>query len=102
MLYQRSLEIEQRLKSVLKLVRMGDYSTPKIAEVLGVSIPTVSRDVTALRERGHEIRAERASGGWRYYLAPKRRNSDHSATNGLAESRKRPSSATGTRDNQGG
>jgi biotin operon repressor len=69
MFYQRSLEIETRLQMVLNLVRSGRYSTPMIANQLGVSIPTVSRDVTALRERGHEIRAERRHGAWRYVLA---------------------------------
>jgi predicted DNA-binding transcriptional regulator YafY len=67
-LYERSLGIEQRLQSVLDLVRSGRYSTPVIAERLGVSVPTVSRDVTALRERGHNIRAERRGGGWRLVL----------------------------------
>jgi biotin operon repressor len=69
MLYQRSLEIETRLQTVLTLVRSGRYSTPMIAKQLGVSIPTVSRDVTALRERGHEIHSERNGGTWRYVLA---------------------------------
>ncbi len=69
MLYQRSLKIEKRLETVLRLIRTGDYSTPKIAEQLGVSIPTVSRDVTALRERGNNIRSKRMSDGWRYVLA---------------------------------
>jgi len=69
MLYQRSLEIERRLEAVLGMIRKGTYSTPKIAEKLGVSIPTVSRDVTALRQRGHEIRSERGDDGWRYVLA---------------------------------
>lgn len=68
MLYQRSQEIEMRLEQVLGLVRTGCYSTPKIAEEVGVSIPTVSRCVTALRERGHEIKAEKHSDGWRYVL----------------------------------
>ena len=68
MLYQRSLGIETRLETVLRLIRSGGYSTPKIAEQLGVSIPTVSRDVTALRERGHNIRSVRAADGWRYIL----------------------------------
>jgi len=63
------MEIERRLETVLRLIRSGDYSTPKIAEQLGVSIPTVSRAVTALRERGHAIRSERISDGWRYMLA---------------------------------
>lgn len=68
MLYQRSFEIEQRLERVLQLIRAGRYSTPGLAEELRVSIPTVSRDVTALRERGHDIRAEKRLNGWRYIL----------------------------------
>jgi biotin operon repressor len=71
MLYVRSLEIETRLDTVLRLIRTGRYSTPKLAERLGVSIPTVSRCVTALRERGHNIRAERQAKEWRYVLAGK-------------------------------
>ena len=68
MLYERSLGIEQRLDAVLGLIRRGRYSTPKIAAELQVSIPTVSRAVTALRERGHDIRAEKVGDGWRYVL----------------------------------
>ena len=72
MLYQRSLNIENRLDSVLQLIRHGGYSTPRLAEKLGVSIPTVSRDVTALRQRGHDIRSRRTDGGWRFVLDKKR------------------------------
>ncbi len=68
MLYQRSFEIGQRLDTVLCLIRTGRYSTPRLAEKLGVSIPTISRYVTALRERGHDIRAEKNGSGWRYVL----------------------------------
>lgn len=68
MFYQRSYEIERRLEAVLRLIREGRFSTPKIAKEIGVSIPTVSRDVTALRQRGHDIRAERGDDGWRYRL----------------------------------
>jgi len=68
MLYQRSLDIERRLETVLRLVCSGGYSTPMIAAELGISIPTVSRDVTALRERGYDIRSERKDEGWRYVL----------------------------------
>jgi Mn-dependent DtxR family transcriptional regulator len=68
--YQRSLEIEQRLQAVLLLIRSGTYSTPMLAKRLGVSIPTVSRHVTALRARGHRIRSERRGERWRYVLAP--------------------------------
>lgn len=69
MLYQRSLDIEQRLRLVLELISTGEYSTPRLAEKVGVSVPTVSRDVQALRERGHKIRSERQSDGWRYVVA---------------------------------
>jgi biotin operon repressor len=70
MLYQRSLEIEQRLQTVLELVETGKYSTPLLANELGVSVPTVSRDVTALRERGHDIQSQRLpDGSWRYRLS---------------------------------
>ena len=68
MLYQRSLEIEQRLETILSMIRTGGYSTPMIADALGVAVPTVSRAVCALRERGHRIRAEKQSGGWSYVL----------------------------------
>lgn len=66
MRYRKSLEIEQRLAETLRLIQTGRYSTPLLAAALGVSIPTVSRYVTALRERGHNIRAERHREGWRY------------------------------------
>lgn len=68
MFYQRSLEIERRLESVLALVRAGGYSTPMIAEELRVSVPTVSRAICALKERGHKIRSEKQSIGWSYVL----------------------------------
>ena len=66
MLYERSMEIERRLESVLALVRAGGYSTPMIAEELGVSVPTVSRAICALKERGHQIRSEKQPNGWSY------------------------------------
>jgi biotin operon repressor len=69
--FERSLEIERRLDDVLRLIGTGRYSTPMLAEEVGVSIPTISRCVTALRIRGHDIRAERHDGGWRYVLTGK-------------------------------
>ena len=69
--FERSLEIERRLDDVLRLIRTGRFSTPRLAEEVGVSIPTISRIVAALRERGHDIQAERTSKGWRYVLAGK-------------------------------
>lgn len=69
--YQRSLEIENRLQTVLNLVETGKFSTPLLAKKLGVSIPTVSRDVNALRERGHNVLSCRQpDGSWRFTIAP--------------------------------
>ncbi len=68
MLYQRSFYIEQRLQAVLRLIGSGGYSTPMIAEELVFSTPTISCDVTALRERGHNILSKRQSEGWWYVL----------------------------------
>jgi predicted DNA-binding transcriptional regulator YafY len=68
MLYERSLSIETRLQSVLSLIESGEYSTRELAAALGVSVPTISRDVTALRQRGHAIRAERRDSAWHFVL----------------------------------
>ncbi len=54
MRYQQTIEIHRRLETVLRLIRTGRYSTPALAEKVGVSIPTVSRIVAALREREHD------------------------------------------------
>lgn len=72
--YERLLAIESRLQTVLRLIATGDYSTPELASEVGVSIPTISRDVTALRQRGYAIRAERIGMAWHYVLEePKKR-----------------------------
>ena len=70
--FERSLEIERRLDDVLRLVSTGRFSTPMLAEEVSVSIPTISRIVAALRDRGHDIRAEKHEDGWRYVIAEKR------------------------------
>jgi biotin operon repressor len=64
MQYERSLEIERRLEHVLQLIKTGQYSTPLLAEEVGVSIPTISRCVCALRERGFDIRSQRHGTSW--------------------------------------
>lgn len=71
MLYQQSLEIHERIETILTLIETGCYSTPTLAEKVGVSIPTVSRIVAALREKGHEIQAMRSGNAWRYVLVRK-------------------------------
>ena len=69
MRYQQTIEIHERIETVLRLIETGDYSTPALADEVGVSIPTISRIVAALRERGHDIHAERTNKGWRYVLS---------------------------------
>jgi hypothetical protein len=73
MRYQLALEIHERIEEVLRLIKTGEYSTPALAEAVGVSIPTISRIVATLREQGHEICAERTAKGWRYKVANKAR-----------------------------
>jgi len=68
MRYQHSLEIHERFESVLHLIGSGRYSTPALAKIVGVSIPTISRIVAALRARGHDIQSERTRKGWQYVL----------------------------------
>lgn len=81
MLYKRSQEIEKRLYDLLELVRCDRHSTPTLARTLGISQPTVSRCLTALRERGYSIRAVKDESGWWYELAAEpataRRRRDH-------------------------
>lgn len=68
MRYQQAIEIHERLEAVLHLIESGEYSTPALAEEVGVSIPTISRIVATLRQRGYDIHAKRTSKGWRYVL----------------------------------
>lgn len=88
--FERSLEIERRLDDVLRLIRTGRFSTPMLAEEVGVSIPTISRCVMALRVRGHSIRAEKHGDGWRYVLVDKRKSGKDRAKDSKTTS---PSSA---------
>lgn len=73
MRYQQTIEIHDRIEEVLRLIETGRYSTPALAEEVGVSVPTISRIVAALRERGHNIQAKRTTKGWRYALEGSRR-----------------------------
>jgi biotin operon repressor len=68
MRYQLALGIHERIEEVLRLIKTGEYSTPALAAALRVSIPTISRIVAALREKGHDIRAQRTTTGWCYVL----------------------------------
>ena len=66
MLYEKSFAIERRLGELVRLIRSGRHSTPALAEKLGVSVPTISRDITALRQRGYDIRSIRLPHHWAY------------------------------------
>ncbi len=68
MRYQQAIEINERLETVLHLIETGEYSTPALADEVGVSIPTISRIVATLRQRGCDIQAKRTNKGWRYVL----------------------------------
>jgi len=85
MLYARSLGIEQRLDHVLRLIKTGRYSTPMLAEAVGVSIPTISRCVCALRERGHDIRSQKQGSSWHYVYVRPRKSSVCNVGTDLAE-----------------
>ena len=68
MVYTRSREIERRLIEVVDLVRKGQQSTPMLAKRLRVSEPTISRCISALRQRGYCIRAVKHGYSWSYEL----------------------------------
>jgi biotin operon repressor len=68
MRYEKALGIERRLGELVRLLRAGHGSTPSLAGKLGVSVPTVARDITALRERGYAIRPVRHAHHWAYEL----------------------------------
>lgn len=67
-MYRRSQEIEKRLSSLVDLIRTGRYCTPALAARLGISPPTVSRCLSALRQRGYVIRAVKEEEGWAYEI----------------------------------
>jgi biotin operon repressor len=66
--YRRAQVIENRLRDLTELVRGGGHSTPSLAQKLGISQPTISRCLTALRERGYVIRSVKNADGWSYEL----------------------------------
>ena len=64
----------QELLQMLCVCRLTDNllrSEQRPAEMLGGSTPTVSRDVTALRQREIKNKAERQAKEWRYVVTSK-------------------------------
>ncbi len=68
MLYRRSQEIEGRLRQIVSLIRAARHTTHSLAISLDTSEPTISRSLSALRERGYEIRSVKDGSGWRYEI----------------------------------
>ncbi len=66
--YTKSLEIEKRLAELLKMIRQGEGCAEALAEKLDVSPATVARGISALRDRGNNIRAIRIGTRWSYTL----------------------------------
>ncbi|MBP3955340.1 HTH domain-containing protein [Gemmata sp. G18] len=68
MLYEKSLAIGHRLEDLVRLLRSKKHSAPALAKQLGVSVPTLSRDIIALRQRGYCIRSVRLARRWAYEM----------------------------------
>ena len=71
--YKQSQKIEQRLAELLRLLGTSRYSSPNLAATLHVSVPTISRSIAALRDRGYDIRAIKRGDGWFYVLSKKQK-----------------------------
>lgn len=69
MRYERSLAIAKRLADLLALIQSGIYSSPALADKLGVSEQTVYRDILCLKQQGHPIRSVKHSSHWAYEIA---------------------------------
>lgn len=68
MRYERAMSIATRHARLLALIRTGEYSSPRLAQELGVSEPTVYRDIEFLKEQGYAIRSEKGPQHWAYRL----------------------------------
>ena len=68
MFYEHSQEIAERVENALRLIKTGNYSTQTLAVELGISVPTASRVICALRQRGYSIRSVKNGRGWAYRL----------------------------------
>lgn len=68
MRYEQLLAISSRHRSLLQLIREADNSCYDLAGQLGVSEPTVNRDIEYLRRHGYEIKAVRVDRRWAFRL----------------------------------
>ena len=68
MRYHQTLAISERHDALLSLVHEGTFSSPGLAKKLGVSEPTIHRDILFLRSQGHRIESVRLASGWAFRL----------------------------------
>lgn len=68
MRYERALAISDRHDRLIELIRTSGYSSPALAEQLGVSEQTIYRDIEHLKKSGYSIRSIKHSRGWAYHL----------------------------------
>lgn len=68
MRYERAHAITDRHDRLISLIRTGNYSTPSLAEILGVSEQTIYRDIDHLKKCGFSIRSQKHADGWAYHL----------------------------------
>jgi len=69
MRYDRAIAISKRHKNLLALVRAGSYSSDSLAEKLGVSNPTIYRDILFLKQQGYPIVSVKLPSKWAYQFA---------------------------------
>ncbi len=69
--YRRAYSIAQRHRRLVGLIRSGRLSTPALAAKLGVSEPTIYRDIASLKDRGREVRSVKRGRRWGYQIAAK-------------------------------
>lgn len=68
MRYDRALAIADRHERLIELIRLGEYSSPNLAQKLEVSEQTIYRDIDFLKLRGYSIRSQKHADGWAYHL----------------------------------
>jgi biotin operon repressor len=68
MRYERSLAIANRHERLIELIRSGEFSSPALAQELGVSEQTIYRDIDYLKQHGYSIRSKKHTDGWAYHL----------------------------------
>lgn len=69
MRYDRAIAISKRHENLLALVRSGSYSSDALAKKLGVSNPTIYRDILFLKQQGYPVVSVKLPSKWAYQLA---------------------------------